>query len=122
MSTVSSYLISVHTTIVYSDEEYNNMAQQMEQMLHAVFGDAQTLSLIAPVTVADNVTAECEVEVEQEPEGLVGRVLLDIVGGAKVMVDKPKLTKIFRARPEANLWPNMKIMKRAAEPERATGD
>ena len=74
------------------------------------------------MTCAENADYNVEIEIEHEEGGLIGRALVDILAPIKVTLDKAKLSRVIKARPEASMWPNMKVMKRAAEAERLTSD
>lgn len=122
MSCLSTYLVSVVTNTAYNREEYDVAAVKLEEMMQGVFGDEKVMADVCPVTCAENADYNVEIEIEHEEAGLIGRALVDILAPMKVSLDKAKLSKVMKARPEASTWPQMKIMKRAAEAERMTSD
>jgi len=122
MSCLSTYLVTLQTNTTYNCEEYDAAAIKLEAMLQGVFGSEATMADVCPVTSAENAEYNVELEIEHEANGLTGRALIDILAPMKVSLDKAKLSKVIKARPEASTWPLMKILKRAAEAERTTSD
>lgn len=122
MSCLSTYLVSVQTNATYNREEYDAAAEKLEGMMQGVFGSEGTMADVCPVTSAENAEYNVELEIEHEEGGLIGRALVDILAPMKVTLDKARLSKVIKARPEASAWPAMKILKRAAEAERLTSD
>ena len=112
MLTMSSYFIAVQTMQDYTVEEYAEVSQRMASLLEDVFGNSQILSQITNGAEYESCQVDIEVALEGEKRQLLGKAVLDFMGPYKVKLDKPKLSKILKARPEVELWPLLKVAKR----------
>ena len=116
MSGISSYWIEIRTGVDYSLEAYDEAAGQMVCLLSSILSNRD---LISRLTNDDCITSmESEVEVSLAPSAsgdreLVGKAVLDMFAPKKLKLDKPMLSKLVRAQKEADLWPNLKVLKKA---------
>ena len=119
----TSYWIGVNTGVNYSVDEYNGAAAKLAGMLTSLMSDNKVLTQITHSAQITSALAEVEVSLETHENGLrelVGKAVLDITSPEKVQLDKGKLSKLIKAREEADLWPKMTITKKRVpnEPSR----
>ena len=105
MCCLTAHLVYEATNTAYNREEYDVAAVKLEEMMQGVFGDEKVMADVCPVTCAENADYNVEIEIEHEEAGLIGRALVDILAPIKVSLDKAKLSKVMKARPEAGTWP-----------------
>ena len=115
MSLSSAYYIAVHTGVDYNEDTYDAAAGRLVAMLTGLLADHETL---ATLTGTEEFKAHTEMEVSLEDSvecrELVASAVVDLTAETKLKLDKAKLTKMIKARPQAEEWPAMKIAKKAA--------
>ena len=115
MSLSSAYYIAVHTGVDYNEDTYDAAAGRLVAMLTGLLADHETLTTL---TGTEEFTAHTEMEVSLEDSvecrALVASAVVDLTAETKLKLDKAKLTKMIKARPQAEEWPAMKIAKKAA--------
>lgn len=86
----------------------------MAALLAQILADKSVMASITHNTNISSAGSEIEVGLEPYDEGheLVGKAVVDVLAPERVKLDKAKLTKLIRGRPEADEWPDMKIAKR----------
>ena len=117
----TSYWIGINTGVDYDPESYDEAAGTLVNMLTSLLADANVLKQITHSASVTSALAEIEVGLESTDSGreLVGKAVLDVAGPEKVQLDKPKLSKLIKARAEADNWPKMTITKkRVPDPPR----
>ena len=115
---VSSFYVAIHTGTDYPLEVYDEEAGKLVAMLVSVLSDTKVLDQLTHDSPLQTTMIEVEVGLEgDEDRELVGKAVLDMMGPEKVKLDKSRLSKIMKARPEANQWPQMKVLKKTVPRE-----
>ena len=112
---LSSFFLEIRTGVDYPPADYDAAAGRLAHMMVTVLSDAQTLNTLTHDAPRDACRTELEVSLEPCLAGreLVGKAVVDLHAPEKVGLDKSKLSKLLKARPEADEWPKMKIAKKA---------
>ena len=106
---LSSYFIELRTGVDYAADTYEPAATRLAQLLVSL-ADPPTLDTLTHDKPRDDYSLE--VECSMESEELVCKAVLDITAPEKVALDKSKLSKLLKARPEAEEWPKLKVLKK----------
>lgn len=112
---LSSYFLEFHTGCDYQCVDYDAAAGRLVHMCVAILSDPQHVQALTHD--AERTVCHSEVEVGLEPGAdgareLVAKAVVDIVAPKAVKFDKSKLTKLMKARPEADEWKAMKVYKK----------
>ncbi len=116
MSSISSYWIELRTGTDYSLETYDEAAGQMVCLLYHILSNRDQITQMVSGDSIMSMESEVEVSLAENAAGgreLVGKAVLDLFATKKLKLDKPKLSKLVRARKEADNWPNLKVLKKA---------
>jgi hypothetical protein len=116
MSSVSTYYVAVNTGLDYSLDTYDAAAGTLVNLLEQILSSRTTVASLTG-TNPTNVTSEIEVGLEGKPRELVGKAVVDVLAPTKVKFDKNRFSKLVKANPAADAWPQLKISKRQVQPE-----
>jgi hypothetical protein len=109
---IFNIIISVDLHELITDkQDYYDKANMIASAMHDVLATRESLSDLTNNTLLTVSHAECDIELEENT--LSGTALVDIEADYTVLLNKPIMTKLFRAR-LASLG-HVKIEKRTVE-------
>jgi len=111
---LSQYYVELRTGEDYDVTSYDPAAGRLANVLVAILSDTPSLNSVTHDTTRESCQSEVEVMLEQGAHGreLVAKAVIDIQAGAKVKFDKAKLSKLIKAHPGSEEWPNLKVAKK----------
>ena len=109
---LSSYFLQILTGNDYPHpEDYDLAAGSLINMVVSLLSNPETLDQLTDERTHTKSSVEVGLEQTDRGRELVAKIVLDIDGPAMSRFDKPKWTKILKARPESDAWTKPKILK-----------
>ncbi len=112
---LSTYYLELRTGMDYTALEYDKAAGRLVNMITAILSNSEHITALVHTAERTSCNSEIEVMLDTAENGtreLVAKVVVDVEAEVAVRFDKGKWTKLLKARPESDEWPNPKIIKR----------
>lgn len=110
---LSQYYVELRTGEDYDVDSYDQAAGRLANVIVSLLSDTASLDSVTH-NKRDSCNSEVEVMLEEGPQGreLVAKAVIDILAEVKVKFDKAKFSKLVKAHPGTDEWPNMRVAKK----------